>query len=499
MAERDLANGIASTELEEGRIVAGTLDGQDVVLVRHQGRICALSGICTHLKAPLADGIVADGTIRCPWHHARFDLTTGEAVDAPAFAPLDRFDVVEENGKARVVTAAAEEPATSEATPAIGRVVIIGAGAAGHACAEMLARHGAGASVTILDEEADAPYDRTFCSKQYLAGKAERDDLTLLGLDGVDLRTGVSVSTIDRNAKAVVLGTGERVPYDTLVLATGAEAMRPDFYGADRQDVHVVRSLADADRLIGALGQAKSAVVIGSSYIGLEVAASLIGRGLTVAVVSDAELPLEKTAGPEVGAMIQALHESKGVTFHLGRRVARWDGHGAMLDDGRQVAGDILVAGLGAKPRTTLAEAAGLALADKAAGGGVQVDAMLRTSDPAIHAIGDIAHAPDPRLGHPIRVEHWVVAQRMGQWLARHLLGQANGAYDAVPFFWSGHYDLSLRYVGHVESPEDRRIDGKVKDCDFAVTFAKDGRDQAVLTAGRDVFALEQETRWERG
>ncbi|MFE8585347.1 FAD-dependent oxidoreductase [Sphingomonas sp. NCPPB 2930] len=500
MADRDLANGIASTDLEEGRILAGVVDGRDVVLVRHRGRVCALSGICTHLKAPLADGIVADGTIRCPWHHARFDVETGEAVGAPAFAPLDRFTVVEEQGRVRV-----EGPAPrGEAAPAktgrrIGRVVIVGGGGAGHACAEMLARHGADATVTLLSDEPDAPYDRTFCSKQYLAGKAERDDTALPPPgEGVTLRTGVAVTRIDRDAGAVVLGDGERVAYDILILATGSAAVLPDFYGANRDDVHVVRGLADADRLIAALAGAARAIVIGSSYVGLEVAASLVARGLEVAVVSDADLPLEKTAGPEVGAMIRDLHQSKGVTFHLNRRVARWDGHAATLDDGSRVEGDLLVAGVGATPRTELAEAAGLTLAAKEAGGGVQVDGCLRTSDPAIHAIGDIASVPDPRLGHPIRVEHWVVAQRMGQWLARHLMGEGEAEYAEVPFFWSGHYDLSLRYVGHVASTEDRAIDGDVAGRDFVVSFAEEGRERAVLTAGRDVLALEKEHGWER-
>ncbi len=500
MATRDLANGIASTELIEGRIVAGEVDGTDVVLVRHRGRVCALSGQCTHLKAPLADGIVVDGTIRCPWHHARFDIQNGEAVGAPAFAPLERFKVVEEDETVRVAaTAPAADPAPQTPAPAIGRVVIVGAGAAGHACAEMLARHGAGAAVTLIGDEAEEPYDRTFCSKQYLAGKAGRADMLLPELDGVTMHTGARVTAIDRERTTVTFDDGASLPYDTLVLATGAEPVSPDFYGANRDDVYVVRTLTDADRLIAASVQARRAIIVGSSYIGLEVAASLIERGLEVAVVSDTDLPLEKTAGAEVGAMVRDLHEAKGVTFYAGRRIARWDGNAATLNDGTHLPGDIVVAGIGVTPRLDLAEAAGLALADKAGGGGVLVDDHLRTSDPAIHAIGDIASAPDRRLGHAIRVEHWVVAQRMGQWLARHLLGQVEDGYDHVPFFWSGHYDLSLRYVGHVASPEDRTIDGDVAAQDVAVHFAEAGREQALLIAGRDRQSLEREHEWEHG
>jgi NADPH-dependent 2,4-dienoyl-CoA reductase/sulfur reductase-like enzyme/nitrite reductase/ring-hydroxylating ferredoxin subunit len=498
MSDRDLGAGIAAGELYDGRIVAGEVEGKPVVLLRSDGKLCALAGLCTHAKAPLGDGIVADGTLRCPWHHARFDVVTGEAVDAPAFAPLQRFEVVEEDGVIRVGAALPTVEPSSAAPRDIGRVVIVGGGAAGHACAEMLARHGAGAAVTMLGDERDAPYDRTACSKAYLAGEAKRGDLMLPTPAGADIRLGVSVERIDRQARQVYPAEGESVAYDTLVLATGAEPIVPDFAGADRDDVHVVRTLADADALIAAAGEGRRAIVIGSSYIGLEVAASLIARDLSVTIVSDAAIPLEKTAGAEVGEMIRRLHEEKDVTFLTERSVASWDGQAATLDDGRRVEGDLLVAGTGVKPRVALAEAAGLTLADKEAGGGVKVDAMLRTSDPAIHAIGDIANAPDPRLGHPIRVEHWAVAQHMGQWLARHLLGLTEGSYDKVPFFWSGHYDVNLRYVGHVETPENGRIDGDVDGHDFALHLAEDGREQALLTCNRDRAALEFERDLER-
>ncbi|MBB4154871.1 NADPH-dependent 2,4-dienoyl-CoA reductase/sulfur reductase-like enzyme/nitrite reductase/ring-hydroxylating ferredoxin subunit [Sphingomonas jinjuensis] len=499
MTERDLAAGIDASEIGEDCVVAGEVDGEPVVLLRSGGKLCALAGLCTHAKAPLADGIVADGTLRCPWHHARFDVATGEAVDAPAFAPLQRFEVVEENGTVRVGEPVAAAEATAAPARDIGRVVIVGGGAAGHACAEMLARHGAGSAVTMLSDEAEAPYDRTACSKAYLAGEAERGDLPLPAPDGAEIRLGISVERIDREARLVHPAVGEAVPYDTLILATGAEPIVPEFEGADRDDVHVVRTLADADALIAAAQEGRRAIVIGSSYIGLEVAASLIARGMAVTIVSDAAIPLEKTAGAEVGAMIRRLHEEKGVTFLAERSVTAWDGTAATLDDGSRVEGDLLVAGTGVKPRVALAEAAGLTLADEDEGGGVSVDAMLRTSDPAIHAIGDIANAPDPRLGHPIRVEHWAVAQHMGQWLARHLLGLVDGGYDKVPFFWSGHYDVNLRYVGHVETPDDACVDGDIDARDFALHLKEDGREQALLTCNRDRAALEFERDLERG
>lgn len=501
MGDRDLSTGVDLAELNEGAIIGGRFEGEDVVIMRHGGRLCALAGKCTHLKAPLADGLLVDGELRCPWHHARFKVETGEAVGAPAFAPLARFEVVETDGLARVV-GRLDDAAPSTATRDPGRVVIVGAGAAGHACAEMLVRHGAGAKVTLLSDDRDSPYDRTFCSKQYLAGKAERADTSMsLGRpEGgkATVRHEVSVTRILPDERVVETAEGERIRYDALVLATGSAAAKPEFQGAERDDVHVVRTLADADRLIAAIADAHRAVVVGASFIGLEVAASLIARDLAVTVVAPGEIPLAKMAGPEVGGMIRSLHEEKGVEFRLGREVASWDGSVAVLDDGSRLEGDLLVAGVGAEPRTDLARRAGLTMAADEDGGGVLVDADLRTSQDTIYAVGDIASVPDPRLGHRIRVEHWVVAQRMGQWLARRLLGQVDGAYEHVPFFWSGHYDTSLRYVGHVASPEDRSVDGDVAAKDVEVTFREDGEDRALLTCGRDMAALTRQAAWER-
>ena len=493
----DFGQGVSADLLVEGKPIAGSVDGKPIVVVRHASGLSALAGKCTHLGAPLEKGLICDGELRCPWHHARFSLATGEAVGAPAFEPLARYMVVEEDHTVRVTSEQDPVPAI-EAAPSIGRIVIVGGGAAGHACAEMLARHGAGASVTLLSSDADAPYDRTLCSKQYLAGKKTRDEAMLpepgLGRGTKPtIRLGCEISAIDTHNRSVTLADGETIAFDKLILATGAEPVVPDFTGSDRDDAYVVRTLVDTDALIEHAGYARRAIVLGSSYIGLEVAASLTGRGLSVTVVADGEIPLEKTAGSEIGKFIRSLHEDKGVVFHMGREVTQWDGSAATLDDGTVIEGDLLVMGTGVQPRIALCEAAGLTIAGKEEGGGVAVDGQLQTSSGGIYAIGDIASVPDPRLAHKIRVEHWVVAQRMGQWLARHLLGVVEGDYHDTPFFWSGHYGTSLRYVGHVASPDDQDIDGEVTAGDFTATFREDGQEQAVMTCGRDLAALKAE------
>ncbi len=501
MAAIDLGKGVPAAALDDDTPVAGSFGGENVIVVRHRGNLCAFAGTCTHQGAPLETGLVIDGTIRCPWHHARFSLEDGEAVAAPAFAPLAKFVVVEEDGVV-TVTGKDEHSRPTPSAASIGKIVIVGGGAAGHACADMLARSGLGGDVTILSDDADAPYDRTACSKDYLAGDATRADTALpkpgLGRGPApEIRTGVNVTAIDVSGHAVLAGDQDRIPYDILVLATGATPTMPDMVRADMPNVHVLRTLADADTLIAAAKEAKRAIVLGASFIGLEAAASLTQAGLAVTVIARDDVPLAKVAGPEVGAFVQALHEKKGVTFRLGRELSQFDGRTAVLDDGSQIEGDLLVVGVGVEPRIDLAKAAGLTIADKEAGGGVSVDAQLRTSADGIYAIGDIASYPDPRLGHPVRVEHWVHAQRQGQWLARSLLGEATGGYGDTPFFWSGHYDTSLHYVGHVAKPDDRRIEGDVSEGDFAVFLKEAGEDQAVLTCGRDTIALEKEADWD--
>ena len=498
----DLASGIAATGLAEDKPVMGMVGDQKVVLVRHAGRLCALAGQCTHLGAPLDKGLVVDGELRCPWHHARFSLTTGEAVGAPAFEPLTVFDVVEDGGSVRVTGERQAAMSNRDSAGGGTRIVIIGGGAAGHACADMLARGGQGARVTILSDDPDPPYDRTFCSKQYLSGKKQRDDCRLpaAGLGrGAEptTRTGVEVREIDLAAREVVTADDARIGFDTLVLATGAGPVLAEFAGNDHANVHRLRTLGDADALIAAAENAKGAVIVGASFIALEVAASLISRDLSVTVVAPDEVPLGDRLGRDVGDFVQNLHAGKGVRFALGRTVQSYDGAAVTLDDGSTLRADLVVIGTGVAPRTDLAEKAGLTLATKDEGGGVKVDDRLRTSTRDVYAIGDLASYPDPHSGKSIRVEHWVHAQRQGQYLARSLMGEITTPFGDTPFFWSGHYGTSLRYVGHVPSPDDRQIDGSVEAGEFAVRYLDQGEPKAVLTCKRDLESLDKEAAWD--
>jgi NADPH-dependent 2,4-dienoyl-CoA reductase/sulfur reductase-like enzyme len=257
--------------------------------------------------------------------------------------------------------------------------------------------------------------------------------------------------------------------------------------------VHYLRSLADSRAIVAAAGSATRAVVVGASFIGLEVAASLRARNLEVHVVAPEALPLERVMGTVLGGFIKSLHEEKGVVFHLEHKPARIDPDALVLDDGTRLAADLVVIGVGVRPRLTLAEAAGLAL-DK----GVSVNEFLETSVPEIYAAGDIARWPDRHSGERIRVEHWVVAERMGQTAARNILG-AREKFTQVPFFWSAHYDVSINYVGHAERWDRVAVDGSAEQRDVAVRFELAGKTLALATIFRDEESLRAELAMEHG
>jgi apoptosis-inducing factor 3 len=497
----DFQAGIDIATIPEGAIGTGCWRGSPVILANHQGRYCALSATCTHLGAPLNQGVLVDGEVHCPWHHARFSLATGEAVGAPALSPLRRFGTIIRGGRVFVTE---PRPLPARSAPAQApRVVILGGGAGGHACAQWLIRSGFKGATTVVSDDADPPYDRTFCSKQYLIGMKSRKESLLAdsqlyrGSGNSVLRLGVKALALDTKDKSLLLDGDERIGFEVLVLATGAEPKRPHWPGFDSSNVHVLRTLRDADGLIRASERAKRVAIIGASFIGLEVAASLKQRKLDVHVVTPEEVPLKKLLGAEVGKMIQAVHEEKGVHFHFGREVRRFDGGQLMLDDESAIEADFVVLGVGVTPRTEIAQAAGIACASADEGGGVIVNERLESSHPGIFAIGDIARYPDLHTGKNIRVEHWVHAQRQGQHVARVIMDQAS-RYKDVPFFWSAHFDTGLRYMGHVGSILDARTEGSVEGRNFSRYYRGPKGEKAFVTCNRDRDALLEESAWDR-
>ncbi len=496
----DLSQGIALADLADGAMLVGHCGDEDVLLVRRGDDVFAVGAHCSHYGGPLSEGLVVDGTIRCPWHHACFDLATGEALRAPAFNPLPCWSVIQKDGKVfvgrkREQAPAASRPATADSP---GRIVIVGGGAAGFAAAHALRAQGYAGNLVMLSDDSDAPVDRPNLSKDYLAGKAPEEWMPLQDRDyyadqKIDLRLKTPVARIDSKAGKVVLGDGTEVAYDRLLLATGAEPIRLNIPGMDSPHVHTLRSFADCRTIIETAKGARRAVVFGSGFIGMETAAALRERGLDVHVVSLDRRPMERVLGPQMGDFLRALHEEHGVVFHLGQGAKAIAAKSVQLEQDAIEDVDLVIVGIGVRPRVSLAETAGIAL-DR----GIKVDRFLETNVPGIFAAGDIARWPDPHSGQAIRVEHWVVAGRQGRIAAANMLGRRE-AFDAVPFFWSQHYDIPISYVGHAETWDEIAVDGDIAARDCLLRYRSGGRTQAVASIFRDTDSLAAELAMERG
>ena len=492
----DFEKGCKIDQVADGEMLLGHAFDEQVLVARRGDELFAIGATCTHYGGPLAKGLLVDCTVHCPWHHARFDLRTGEAIAAPALNNVACYKIDKREAQFFVTSKIDEKPVRKpKSSPA--SVVIVGAGAAGGAAAEMLRREGYDGPVRLIGADEFLPYDRPNLSKDYLAGTASEEWIPLRSADfyreqKIDTFTNRSVTAIDPQEKKVTLTDGRSLGYGALLLATGAEPVRLAIPGGDLPHVYYLRTLTDSRRIIDKAKSSKRAVVIGASFIGLEVAWSLRERKLEVAVVGKGSLPLEKVLGGELGTVIRETHEANGVKFHLGRKpVAIQDRH-VELDDGTKLDCDLVVLGIGVRPNTAIAKQAGIATDN-----GVLVDEFLKTNVPGIFAAGDIARWPDPRAGR-IRVEHWVVAQRQGQTAARNILG-ADEAFNLPPFFWSNHFDLHIHYVGHGGGDDRSTVSGNVKAKDASVIFRAGENVTAVASIGRDVENLKAEVALERG
>ena len=510
----DLAKGVKLTSVSPGELIGGHAFGEPVLLVHVEPNWFAVGGKCTHYAATLAEGVLVSETIRCPWHHACFDLRNGAASHAPALNDLPSYTVVVENDIVRVTGkrehtrlladdirprgSRAPEKVLLDESPIVvpSSVFIIGAGAAGIACAEMLRREAYRGPITLADADGDAPYDRPNLSKDYLAGIAPEEWLLLhppgfFDDQKIRILSGVEALKIDTASKTVRLSDGSVHNYGALLIATGASPIQLDIKGGER--IQYLRTLADCRAIIGNLGAARTAVVVGASFIGLEVAASLVTRGLEVHVVAPEALPLQNVLGTELGELIKSVHENRGVRFHLGRTAQALDDKTLVLDDGTRLDADLVIAGIGVRPNLELAETAGIFLDN-----GIAVNEFLETSAKDVFAAGDVARWPDAYSDARLRVEHWVVAERQGQVVARNMLGHRD-RFDDIPFFWSAHYDkLSIHYTGHVEHWDETRIDGDVVKLDCAVSYMVNGKRRAMATINRDRQSLQTEVEMER-
>jgi NADPH-dependent 2,4-dienoyl-CoA reductase/sulfur reductase-like enzyme/nitrite reductase/ring-hydroxylating ferredoxin subunit len=520
----DLTQGVSLADIGASASLLGHAGGEPVLLVRVGDEVFAIAAHCTHYGGPLAEGLLVGDTVRCPWHHACFSLRSGEPLRAPALNPVARYRVERQGDRVTVCEKLppATPPVVSGDAGGSGgsgpeSVVIVGAGAAANAAAQRLRREGYAGPITLVGADDSPPYDRPNLSKDYLAGNAPEEWIPLHPRElyderRIELRLGTRVTAIDPRRRTVTLEGGATLAWGALLLATGAEPVRLDLPGGELPHVCYLRTLADSRAIIarvealraasaasGASATASAsgvprAVVLGGSFIGLEVAASLRARQLEVTVVDRGEVPLARALGREIGAFVRSLHEEHGVAFRLGQRATAIDAEAVTLASGERLPAGLVVIGVGVRPSVALAEAAGLAV-----DGGVLVDEYLQTSSPGIYAAGDIARWPDPHTGERLRVEHWVVAERQGQTAAANILGRRE-RFDAAPFFWSQHYDVQISYVGHAPSRDvEVRVAGSLAGRDAAVTFSVGGRVRAVATVFRDRLSLEAELALERG
>jgi len=490
----DLKSGIAIDEIADGGMLTGEVDGENAVLVRRGGEIFAVGAECTHYHGPLADGIVTGDTIRCPWHHACFDLRTG-APTAPALNPIPVWNVEQRDGRVFVTTKREIPPAPRPQTN-VQSVGIVGAGVAGNAAAEMLRREGFAGTISVIGAEETVPIDRPNLSKDYLAGSAPEEWMPLRDTDfyrgqNIELMTGRRAVALDAKSKTLTLDDGSKRTFDAILIATGSEPVRLSPPGASR--IHTLRTLRDSRTIIAEAEKGKRAVVIGASFIGLEVAASLRAREVDVTIVAPDAIPLGKTMGAEVGAFIRRLHEEHGVHFRLGTTVSTFEGDRVILATGEPLLADFVVAGVGVRPNTQLAEAAGLTIDQ-----GIVVDQFLCTSADGIYAAGDVAHYPDPFSGQNVRVEHWVAAGRQGQTAALNILGRPT-PHTAPPFFWSAHYDVTIAYVGNAAGYDRVEVHGSLDERRALVAYRVGPRIAAVAAIGLDRESLLIEKAMEDG
>jgi len=438
--------------------------------------------------------------VRCPLHHACYSLRTGEALCGPALAAVPTYEISEAGGVVRV---GAKRPAATRFAPAVkrgggtGTIVILGAGAAGTAAAEMLRRKGYDGRLVMISAEQELPYDRPNLSKDYLAGAAPEEWLPLRPREfydenRIELMLGQRVSGLDPDARELRMLSGHAPRYDRLLIATGSEPMRLSVSTVGLKHVFTLRTLADSRAIIAASKHAKNAVVIGSSFIGLEVSAALRARGVAVDLVAPNGMTFERLFGPALSAFVRRLHEANGVTFHGGDAVRAIDATHVTLATGQRLPADLVVAGIGVRPSVAIAQWAKLDVSD-----GVVVNQFLETSRRGIYAAGDVARWPDVHTDESTRVEHWAVALRQGQVAARNMLGE-QVPFDTVPFFWSQHYDATIQFVGQQGQWDETVVDGRPDARDCAVEYRRKGRVVAVATIGRDIDSLRAEVALER-
>jgi apoptosis-inducing factor 3 len=483
-----------SDELQDGTMKQIAVEGGEILLVKSKGVISAIGAYCTHYNSRLVNGVLSGDTIVCPSHQACFCARSGDLKEPPALNALPNYEVILRDGdvviklpeklaKSRIPEMVAPDPARDSRT-----FVLLGAGAAGNAAAQSLRQAGFLGRILMISHETDLPYDRPNLDKNYLQGDAKDEWMPLRSEKfyqnrGIELMLGKKVTKVDAVSKNISFEQGETLPYDKLLVATGGIPRTLNVPGETLRNIFTLRSYSDARAIIKSCEKASRAVIIGSSFIGLESAVSLKKRGLQVTVVAPETVPFERIFGAEIGAMFRAIHEGNGVSFRLGTSVERFEGAEAvqavLLKNGERLEADIVLIGVGVRPTTEFLQGI-----PREADGSIKVDDCFQAA-PDLYAAGDIARFLDSRSGEYIRIEHWRTAQQQGRDAALNMAGKKT-ANTNIPFFWTKQGDLGLRYVGYAQNWDEIIFDGNPASREFIAFFIKGNRVAAVAGSRRD-------------
>ena len=474
-----------TNEIKDGEMMVFSLgDGKEVLLCNFNGQISALAPYCTHYGAPLADGILSGGKIICPWHHACFNAKSGDLLEPPAQDSLSKYEVKIKGDD--VIIIYPEKPEGSRAPVMVKKdssldkrtFIIIGGGAAGNAAAQAMREAGFNGNILIVTQENRTPYDRPNLSKDYLQGTAQPEWMPLRSEDfykeyGIDFLLNKKVKSVDSKNKKISFEHGDDLNYDKLLLAPGGIPRKLNLPGSDLKNIFYLRSFDDSDLIIEALKNSSKAVIIGASFIGMETAFSLSGRGLKVIVIAPEKIPFENLFGKEIGNLFKKKLEEKGIEFKLNNQVKGFEGDDSVknviLQNDEKINTDFVVIGIGVKPATEFLTGFNL---EK--DGSIKVDEYMKVTND-IFAAGDIASFTDWRTGELTRIEHWRTALQQGRVAGFNMAGKKT-PYKKVPFFWTNQAGLSFNYVGHTKSWDEIINKGDINEATFVSYFIKDNK-----------------------
>jgi apoptosis-inducing factor 3 len=474
------------------------IGNKKILLVRDGDAVRAYSSVCPHAQGPLEEGAVCNGRIVCPWHKASFRVSDGALLEPPALDGLVSYPVVVEDDD--IFISGHENKEDKPKAPSDARVIlVIGAGAAGATAAAALREFGFGGRILLIGREPGLPFERTSLSKFVLAGQMPPGDTPLLlpkefyEEQSIE-RIESEVVHFDITQREVAMASGAAIKFHTALIVTGGAPKSVDIPGGALPGVHTLRSREDASAILANVRRGARAVILGSSFIGLEVASSLREQEVRVSVVTPESTTFVRQFGGKIGGAFRSLHEAHGVEFHTKTRAARIEGatraDTVVLEDGSRLPADLVIVGTGVRPVTDFVEGV-----QRDKDGGLHVDASMRVAE-NVYAAGDIAAFPTPD-GPRVRIEHWRVAQQQARVAAASMLG-GDVAYDAAPFFWTYHYGKNFEYLGHANSWDDEMLIGDLDRQDFVAFFINRKKVVAILACGHERFTAAVAERMSR-